>query len=56
MKIAVVYDSKFEQIEQVVGSLAAQISSAGHEVKIFSMNESKPSDLEDFEPEFILVR
>ncbi|MHA1265777.1 MAG: hypothetical protein ACTSRS_11145 [Candidatus Helarchaeota archaeon] len=55
MRIAVLYEKKFEDTKGFAEFLVHQIGSNGHEVQIFYIKETKPKDTLDFNPEALMI-
>ena len=55
MKIAILYNSKYRNTQQVAEFLVEKTQAGGHEVLLFRTTETKLADLLAFQPEAILV-
>ena len=55
MKIAIFYESKFEEAEHIAHFLAHQIGINGNEVKLLNINQKSQRKTFNFSPEVILI-
>lgn len=55
MKIAILYDSRYGNTEQLAEFLGEKAKDGGHEVQLFRTKKTKPANLLAFQPVAILV-
>lgn len=55
MKIAILYHTKFGNTEHISEFMAEKMRVGGHEVRIFKIKKTKPSEIISFQPEAIVV-